>query len=297
MRDFGEITTRRPGPRRRLWAWPLLAVLVMVAGVGVLADGLAPAEGGPDLRPLASFSREPMNVLVLGVDRQKGVEGVRADVVMLARVEPATGEVRLLSIPRDMLVETEPGTQDRINAAYARRGVVGEVRAVERFTGIEVDHHAVVSFTGFRRLVDAVGGVEVNVREGDYPPGWKLEEGTQTLDGRRALLYVRYRGGPGGDLARIERQQQVVAALRSGLLRPRTADDLPEIARAVDENVRTDLGVGEMLGLGRVLLDRGEDAGMTHARLRGEPRTLPDGRQVLVPDREANEAIVADFLR
>lgn len=281
-----------------------MAALVVV-GVGVLAGTLVLSDGSTGnrenpgiLNPLASFSDEPINVLVLGVDRQRGVQGVRADAIMIARLEPASGEVNLLSVPRDMLVGTGPGPEDRINASYARDGTVGMVRAVDDATGVRVDHRVVVSFTGFKKLVDALGGVEVNVRRDDYPDVWTLdEEGVQTLDGDHALLYARYRGGSGGDLGRIERQQQIMAALRSKLLRPQTVEDLPALATLVDENVRTDLGVGEMVGIGRAVLEQGRSPVMTHTRLEGTPETLPDGREVLVPDEEANRRIVADFLR
>ena len=156
---------------------------------------------------------------MLGVDRrppdsrETQVDGTRSDTMMLVRADPGSGEVKLLSIPRDLLVEVGPGVQDRINAAYAYGGVEQAKAAVENATGVTVDRYAVVSFAGFEEVVDAMGGVEMDV-EDELPPKYGIEDGPQTLDGRQALYYARFRGTPDADLGRIERQQRLVAALR-----------------------------------------------------------------------------------
>src|SRR5918997_4026791 len=120
-------------------------------------------------------SDAPLTVLVLGVDRrplgsaEPQVVGSRSDTIMLVRVVPGTGQVKLLSIPRDLLVEVEPGVEDRINAAYSYGGVEQARRVVQGFTGIPIDRYAIVDFEGFSEVVDAMGGVEVDV-EGELPP-------------------------------------------------------------------------------------------------------------------------------
>lgn len=238
---------------------------------------------------------EPLDVLLLGVDERPGdsfVEGSRADTLMLARLFPKTGEVRLLSIPRDLFVEIEPGVQDRINAAYSYGGVEQTTEAVERATGISVDHYAVVDFEGFEGVVNALGGVRVEILD-EMPPGRKME-GVQTLNGKQALFYARYRGTAGGDLDRIERQQQIVAALRSKLLSWGTVPKLPELVESVRTNVETDLGFRENLSLARLLL-QGDDARIATDQLRGVPVTLSDGRQVLLPQPEGNQALLQEF--
>lgn len=244
-------------------------------------------------------SHESLNVLVLGVDRRpKGsfVEGSRADTVMVMRVLPGTGEVRMLSIPRDLFVEIEPGVEDRINAAYSDGGVERTTRTVERTTGISIDRYAVVDFEGFEDIVDAVGGITVEI-QGEMPPGRQME-GTQTLDGRQALFYARYRGTPGGDLDRIARQQQVVAALRERLVSWGAVSKLPGIMEAIHGNLETDLGLMANISLARSLLNaKDADSAFAAFQLTGDPTTLPDGRQVLVPDSAENERILHDFRR
>ncbi len=260
------------------------------------AGGAAPTPTGTARGDSGEVEAETLNVLVLGVDRRpegSSVEGSRADTVMVTRVDPQTGGVKILSIPRDLFVEIEPGVEDRINAAYSYGGVEQVAGVVEETTGVPVDRHAVVDFAGFEDIVDAVGGITLEV-QGEMPPGRNLE-GTQTLDGEKALFYARYRGTPGGDLDRIARQQQVVAALRQQLVSWGTVPKLPEVVSAIRGNLETDLGPAANLSLARSLLNADGPDAVTSFQLAGVPTTLPDGRQVLVPDPVENERILQEF--
>ncbi len=250
------------------------------------------------LENLSNVSDEPRNLLVMGLDRRpegSEIEGARADVLMLVRAYPGTGKVRVASIPRDLLVEVRPGLEDRINAVYSYGGAAETVEAVERHAGIYIDHYVVVDFDGFEAFVDAVGGVRVDVDESVVPPNWKVKDGPQRLNGRKALLYTRYRTSSGGDLDRIRRQQEVLAALRSQAFRWRSVERFPQIIRAVTDNVETDMSVSEMAALGRMLGKHGRNSVMTSTQLKGTPGALPSGNEVLIPDREANETILREF--
>jgi polyisoprenyl-teichoic acid--peptidoglycan teichoic acid transferase len=328
MREFQEYTkTPRAAPRQRwLWPWPVgLVVATLVLGLGMQV-GAVPvpmeplgygtdrgSEMGADDASRGGWARgafggsrggygDPVNVLVLGVDerpadsREPQVVGSRSDTIMLVRIYPRSGEVGLLSIPRDLLVEVEPGVQDRINAAYSYGGVDQAREVVESVTGIPVDRYAIVDFEGFSDTIDAMGGVEVDV-EDEIPPKYGIGDGLQTLNGEQALFYARWRGTSRGDLDRIEHQQQLIAALRSKALEWDTVTRLPELMEIMEENVETDLGFGEALSLGRVLIDHGRNARMTSVQLEGTPDILPSGAQVLVPREGANEAILEEFRR
>jgi len=133
--------------------------------------------------------------------------------------------------------------------------------------------------------------------EGELPPKHGIEEGLQTLSGEQALFYARWRGTVGGDLDRIEHQQQLVAALRSKALEWDTVTRLPEIMKLMDENVETNLGFRETLSLGRILIEHGRNAQMISDQLEGTPYTLPSGAQVLIPEEAANEALIEEFRR
>ena len=175
-----------------------------------------------------------------------------------------------------------------------RSGVEQTVSALQGYAEVPVGRYVIVDFEGFEDIIDAMGKVEVDV-EGEFPQGWRMEEGLQRLDGHRALLYARYRGTPGGDLDRMERQQQLVTALRSEALDWGTGARLPEILRVMNENVETNLGPGEALALGCVLIQQGRSARMTALQLEGTPATLPSGAEGLVPNEAANRAILEEF--
>lgn len=252
------------------------------------------------MSPLAGVSGKPRNILVLGVDRRPDTvaarDGVRADTIMLARLSPQTGRIKVVSIPRDLLVQVEPGVEDKINAAYSYGGVPEMTGAVERYTGVSIDHYVIVDFEGFEETVDVMGGVSLRIQD-EFPDKFHLEEGEiRHLNGRKALLYARYRPEVGGDLERIERQQQLMAALRSRALKWGSLKRVPGVAVTVAENVDTDMSVRYMASLGRTLLKRGPGALMTYTKLEGTPITLSDGTQALEPDNGANEDILEEFL-
>jgi LCP family protein required for cell wall assembly len=320
MREFQDYTKAAHAARRRtlllLLSAGLLAAALMVgmrAGalpnpmetLGYGAQGVSGTEGHDGDRPgwlrgLLGVSQDvpegPLNVLVLGVDERPGseVEGSRTDTIMLVQVVPDTGEIKVLSVPRDLLVEIEPGVEDRINAAYSYGGIEETMGALQGYAHVPIEHYAVVDFEGFRDVINAMGGVEIDV-EDEIPPKYGIKDGLQTLNGAQALFYARYRETAGGDLDRIERQQRLIAALRSEALRWDTAARLPEVARVMNRNVQTNLSFDQALFFGRLLVKHGRNAQMTTAQLEGTPKTLDNGNQVLVPDQEANETILADF--
>ena len=245
-----------------------------------------------------STSSEPLDVLVLGVDKSAGPEGEgssRSDTMMLVRVTPATGEVKLLSVPRDLYVEIEPGMNDKVNAAYAYGGVDQASSVMEGLTGVTVDNYVIVDFEGFREVIDAIGGVKVDVGQDVFPEKWHMGEGVQRLGGRKALFYARYRGTPRADLDRIDHQQKLLAALRRQAFRWNTVTKMPAILKTTNENVDTDLGIWQAVPLARALILHGREGDMTSSELQGYPTTLDDGTQVLVPEDDANEAILQDF--
>jgi polyisoprenyl-teichoic acid--peptidoglycan teichoic acid transferase len=243
-------------------------------------------------------SSEPLDVLVLGVDRRPNSaegESTRSDTMMLVRVTPATGEVELLSVPRDLYVEVKSGEKDRINTAYGYGGVEKSRAVMEDLTGVDIDNYVIVDFEGFEKVIDAMGKVRVDVGKGVFPEHWNMGEGFERLNGHKALKYARYRGTPGADLDRIDHQQKLLAALRRQALRWDIVTRLPAIIKVTNENVNTDLGIMQVIPLARALVLNGEDNKMTRAELEGNPKFLSDGEQVLVPDDEANATILQDF--
>jgi len=243
-------------------------------------------------------SGDPLDVLVLGVDRRPDAgeeESTRSDTMMLVRIVPASGEVKLLSVPRDLYVEVESGKKDRINSAFAYGGVDQARSVMEDLTGVEIDNYVIVDFEGFEKVIDAIGGVRVDVGSGVFPEQWDMGEGMEHLNGHKALKYARYRGTPRADLDRIDHQQKLLAALRRQALRWNTVTKLPGAIKVANENVDTDLGVMQVIPLARALVFNGKDTKMETTELQGSPMSLSDGRQVLVPDDKANDHILEGF--
>jgi LCP family protein required for cell wall assembly len=205
----------------------------------------------------------------------------------------------LLSVPRDLLVEEQPGVKDRINAAYLDGGTRRAMAVMEDLTGITIDHHAIVDFEGFQDVIDAMGGVTLKVgnpiRIGIDGQRVYIPPGRQELDGLEALAYARYRGTACGDLDRIRRQQRLIAALREQALEWNTITKLPGIVRVMYENVETDLGFVQAISLGRALVGHSEGGRMRSYQLKGEPEILPNGDAVLVPNEQVNERILEKF--
>lgn len=317
MRDFGDFTTGTRGsaiPRRHSRGlWLAAAALVLFAGLALALSGAFSANGSPggqggqgvlssDTEALDSTGDpDAVNILLMGLDGGKDPEdsGIqRADTLMIARLYPDSGEVKLLSIPRDLYVQGvgPDGEADRINSAYAYGGPEATIEAVESFSGMPVDHYVAADFEGFEKTVDSLGGVEVDVKM-DYLSDRGIPPGEQVLDGKDALLYARYRKTPRGDLGRVERQQQILSAFRSQVLSWEAITSSPGIIRNLNEHVETDMGVPRMLTLGRALAQSDPKGGLESDQLEGKPLTLDDGREVLRPAEERNEQILYDFLR
>src|SRR6266498_430600 len=206
-------------------------------------------------------------VLLLGTDTGPGRKGIRhSDSVMLVRTDPDHHRISYLSIPRDLRVEIPGHGADKINTAYQIGGAPLAVATVRNLTGIDVNHVAIVNFARFEALIDAVGGIDVNVPapihsdrfDCPYTParcrnwnGWRFAKGKQHMDGRRALIYSRVRvnslNAADNDITRAERQQQVIQAIAGKLASTGTYIDLPFMGDDLLRPLATDLTPGQML--------------------------------------------------
>jgi len=197
--------------------------------------------------------RKGTTLLLFGVDSKAG-EPARSDTIMLMRFNPKTHTINQLSIPRDTRVLLPNGTYDKINTAMFWGGPSAAVQAVKQFLGVEVNHVMVVDFKGFPRLVDAVGGVDMNVPKtistvaGGRGRIVVFKQGMYHFDGKYAMIYVRIRHAD-DDFHRAARQQQFVQALQKKIARPSNITRLPAIGRKFMSGVATDLTTNQILEL------------------------------------------------
>lgn len=208
-----------------------------------------------DLEPAAaSADDDAINILVMGVDARPGEPidvGVRPDSLMVVRLNPETGSCRTLAIPRDTRTELPGYGQTKINHALAVGGIPYQQQVVENLLDLKIDHYLLIDFNGFEDLVDSVGGITVTVEEPFTIDEFNVfNTGEQTMDGKHALQYARFRGGPDGDFGRIVRQQQVLRALLRKGASLNVVRSLNELLPAVENNLRTDMDARDMARLG-----------------------------------------------
>lgn len=238
------------------------------AQVAVVAT-MAPDDG----RPLDHTT----NILVLGSDRRPDTPNWRTDVMMIVALDEAGGRAGVISIPRDIYIDVIPGHQaNKINVidylgekdTPGGGGPALMASIIEEKMGIHIDHWVRFDFAGFVKLVDALGGVEVDI-DCAYYDYFQIEDvvlnvkpGVQRLSGDEALVYVRSRTH-GGDLDRARRQQRFIWAIRNQVLNESILTKLPALYNAVSDSVQTDMGVVSALKVVRfaIGLDREEITG------------------------------------
>lgn len=262
----------KPSRSRRFnWRRALRSVLILIAAVfGVVSLGLAAVWfglrlAGPGRAPgvakgaagsLPGAAPGSTRVLLIGADERPGDPG-RGDVAMIASVDPARKQVRLLSIPRDAWTQVPGHGWTKFNHAFAFGKEDLTRKTVERLIGLPVDHHVVVNMDGFRRIVDLLGGVSIDVEKDmkyddpydDPPLHINLRKGRQRLDGERALHYVRFRSDGDGDTGRVHRQQVFLRAIAAEATKPQNLTKLPSLISAAYGAVRTDLPASDLVRL------------------------------------------------
>lgn len=252
-------------------------------------------------------------ILLIGTDSSTvaGRSGDRhADSLMIIRTDPSHHRLAYLSLPRDLLVPIPGVGSTKINASYQYGGAALAVETVRQFTGIPIDHVVEVDFNSFKDLIDAEGGITVNVPEAilsnrfDCPyktqarcqewKGWRFARGPQHMDGEQALIYSRVRENqlnPGdNDLTRGARQQAVMQAATAKLTSIGTLLGLPFHGKALMSPLTTDLSTAQMLELGWVKF-RSSGSHALYCRLGGEA-TSAGGSSVIIPS-EDNRSVIA----
>jgi LCP family protein required for cell wall assembly len=322
---------RRWLPRRIRWklilalTLPTLLLLVVLWGVGsylAISNGVGDANDRvpTSVRRLLTkqnglLSSTSTTILVLGTDGgEPGRRGSRhSDSIMLVRTDPGKHRISFLSIPRDLRVEIPGYGSNKINAAFQFGGPTLALQTVKQLTGLDVNHVAFVDFAKFKEVIDAVGGIDVDVPERilsnrfDCPyatsarcnawPGWRFAKGRQHMNGQRALIYSRIRENKldpsETDLARGRRQQQIIQATGAKLTGFWTALRVPFLGGKVVKPLATDLSSWQLLQLGWAYFRAGSDKAL-HCRLGGEPQTV--GGQAVIVGSEDNPATIAMFM-
>ena len=316
-----------PKPRRFWWRFMLASVIIVAVTaaatsvsiinyLGGIADAIQPKnkkERSLLEKVLAEAKGgEPQNFLLVGSDKRAGAEFSedkgRSDTAILIRIDPDKGLISMLSIPRDLWVKIPGSDYNKINTAYS----IGErfqlpgggpalaAKTVENLLGVPVHFYAQVDFKAFVKFIDLIDGVKLTTTESvqlnivDTTFSQWLEPGTYTLTGELALAYVRYREPNGGDIARSQRQQQVIMAIRDRILHfnmlPKLIQRAPELYESLSQGIRTNLTLEQVIQLAIKVLNDIPREQIAHTAITFQdatPGTSPDGLAILrpIPDR------------
>lgn len=285
QRYAGPGPAKRPGrfSTGRIVFLVVLALILLVIGWTVagylsIRSGMKEANGrlgGPAKAQLASqdgwMLSKPSTTLIVGSDHSSHPtrRGNRlADSIMLLRTDPDHHAITYLSVPRDLEVEVPGFGHEKINSTLPLGGPQLTIRTIREALGVEVNHVILLDMTAFRKVVDALDGVEVDVRkpavtkiECPYPSaarcarwgGWRFGRGRQEMNGKRAQIYARIRKNeldPGeSDLNRVGRQQQVLQATLDEMVSFGAYLRLPFIGKDLVSPLTTDLSTNELLQL------------------------------------------------
>ncbi len=265
----------------------ILLIVAAICVVGYIAFGyLFPEKGMDDLNPSDRLNVKK-NIVVLGVDERSDDVG-RSDTLFVVMFDSNTKSASLLSVPRDTRVRIAGHGWDKINHAYAYGGRELTQKTTEELLGIKINNYVMVDFKGFTGLVDAIGGIDIDVeKDMYYHDDWDgftidLKKGRQHLDGRTAIQYVRYRDEE-GDIGRIRRQQHFMMAVYDKIASADMLLHIPGLAKQLTSMVKTDLPLGDMMDLGKALHAMVKEKGLSMAMVPGTPKYI-DGISYWLPD-------------
>ncbi|MBU0573040.1 MAG: LCP family protein [Candidatus Margulisiibacteriota bacterium] len=285
----------------------LLMVLAIVTGIlYYYAFIFAPGRIPFPLR-IATW-KKPVDVLILGTDISYDAEThkvrkdlpVRSDTMIIMHYDPSRAKVVFLSVPRDTYVNIEDFRPHKINVAFARGGKDLTLKSVNDLTGLDIKKYVIVNTRGLIKLVDLVGGVEVDVPKDLYYVdraggiNINLKKGPQKLGGKEAEGFVRFRMDIWGDIGRIERQQMFLNAFFKAACSPLTILKAPFILKIITANLESDLSLKDFIILANTYRMGGLKEVKTFT-VPGEPGYNEVGSVWLVNKKELSELISANF--
>ena len=246
-----------PKKKRRIWPYVAIVFLFFVAaaaGALFASTSLLDKEDPKAEEEHLLTAKDKATIMIMGVDQRADDVG-RSDTLMVTMIDPKKNKAALLSVPRDTRVKIKGHGYDKINAAYAYGGHKLSESTVEGLLGVRIDHYIIINTHSFQRIIDALGGIDINVEKRMYyEDPWDddggllidLQPGKQHMDGKTAVTYVRYRDEE-GDIGRIDRQQKFMKAVVEKLASPAVVTRLPAVIKEVMDSIETDLSFRQLL--------------------------------------------------
>jgi len=234
---------------------------------------------------------EVINILLIGQDRRPGETRARSDSMIIASINKSDNTIKLTSLMRDLYVQLPGYSDNRINAAYAFGGMELLDATIKKNFDIDIDGNIEVDFSGFEKVVDLVGGVDISLtpEEADIinraNTSSKVTSGMQHLNGAQALTYSRIRYIGNGDFGRTERQRKVLMSAYSNV-KKLSLTEMLELADVVFPLITTDQSSLDLIGLATDVFNMNvasiethnipADASYKNANIRGMAVLVPD---------------------
>jgi len=289
----------------------ILTIVVCFAGYTVISLYNSLRSINPNAGATASTLnlRDRINILIVGSDSRATTDPGRADSIMLVGLDPVSRTMSVMSIPRDSRVNIPGHGYDKINATvnpdyFSDGGIPLLEKTVEAMIpGIKINYYAKADFTGFETVIDALGGVTINVEKAMYYKAVdvyiNLKPGVQHMDGKTALEYARFRHDAIGDfgfqngeeLGRVVRQKALLKAIVAQTTSLRNVWKLPPVVSAVEKAVVTDLLPNDMLRIALTFKNT-TDKEVTTVPFPGVPGMV-GGTSYVIPDLNALQSKIA----
>lgn len=250
----------------------------------------------------ANATSAPEYILILGSDARPGQTRARSDTILIARVDATSKSVTMLSIPRDSRVAIKGHGLDKITHANAFGGPALATKTVKAFTGLPINHYVEINFAGFGTIVDAMGGVVINVDRAINDSNGSvagvsnvttISKGVQTLNSAQAMTFVRSRAFADGDFTRIKHQQQFLKALATQALQSKNLIRLPAIISSAADNIETDMSVPQIVSFANEFRGLSGDSIRSYT-VPGKTARI-NGVSYVIPDEKAAQALIAAF--
>lgn len=281
----------------KLMDWKYISLIIILVLIGISIPYIFNTEfskisGDP-------FIDNKINILAVGYDSE--INGAsRADTIILISLNVDTNEAGIIFLPRDTYIDLESKNFSKLNSSHVYGGIELTRNTIEEFLAVDVDYYLETDFIGFEKIIDRLGGIEVDVEKNlnydDKAAGLNINisEGRQNLDGEEALKYVRYRDNS-GDIGRIERQQKFIDAVLEKVISPSIITKLPGIIAEINSSVNTNIPLKDINPF--IKIAKEIDLSRIESRvLPGNPEYI-NGISYWVPDKEEIKIMVENLIK
>ena len=251
------------------------------------------------------------NILIMGSDQRPGQKIGHSDTMMLMHVDLGTKQVNAVSIPRDTRIHLDGYGYTKLTSVQyilqanhgPKKGIEEAVGTISEFTGVPINYYVENNFEGLQAMIDAVGGIEMNVTQTEKIGTQVIEPGTHFFDGATALAVTRERHSvANGDYGRQQMQLEALKGIAKAALSPSKLSKLPSLVNSTSQYmIATNMSTSDMVSLGLAMKDIDPNKQLNYQQLKGTGRTMHDdilkanNSQIVIDPEELKSTIAQYF--